>query len=1091
MIQFDNCVLNIDVRVWPRMEKLAQGCIFMSSHRRHDSKKTNEDCEPGAGRIADKISMFECPAGGGFKQPLQTLRSADASPVRRAPGRLRPNFDPADQRSRPDGHHLKGRSSSASPCRDRPMTVKERAGTFTAASAMPPHSAMTGMSPQPPARVTPGKTKSAGQDSQGKLDAKVQMQTNTKSKIALKPDGLDAVPPGGKITIPVEQPMGSRADEAVALETADQSTKKEAGEAAKGQGEPEEMTNNISPQSKGPARTASRSKRRKSKESTPSTTPNGENTTINPDQDTVFVFKPTDEGQVRSLDDQLRKNIEVLERQEEHSSVIKEDTRRQEPELSVNKDEPDTSACSAGTKTCIDKETEGSSVFVTQEERETSEASREPPTSSSLPAVKEKQEPPGHSRSEEKHKGEIMEPSKNESGNTPDLQKDIKLEGTDKSKTSDKANRTEKRQDETSPQQPRSPPDAAQNTSERRGNDATDDSKKGEVSQTVKKPTSDRPELTVKPSGHDKSMPRAQKDRKVETPSRRPETGRGADETVKRKEVECIGAVGGTKGDRGLSKAEKRAPTESGERTGTAPARAAEKPRHSALMELTNNSPSDSHGANYAELPSERAATVLEKMTVEVNHFPLPPTTPPDGGASDSSVGEPVPISASESASKAGVGHVDEENTSAVKSGPSGGKISEGAVIVPQGSAVKTEYKIGNDIVKAPLKGAGKMEPQPADCSLTENSTANALSTVANGDVSQRPQPLSAKAGVGQGKARQTSTPTASPEASKLVAGSAPPLSLPKTLNFSWGMSKEDSDRQQDAPSSWLDVDLPKERLRVAAPKLNSSGSESNLLDTSGEFDDEDFVEKIKKLCSPFSLPPRKHNPLGPPQPPFALPAIKEDRFEKTFDPEEFKFGLRKSKYTLDAATSTLNKLHNMESTSGQKPLRASLSDRSILLSTLDTQSRLKTAGKDEEEATDEKEERVKVKSRLEGSCVLSSLTSSLLKGKRNGVQPQPEGTNSGEVSPSNGPQPGSPPSSQPLPPRPTEAQQSPAPSRREEAPALVNDSGPPLPSFTDFKLPDYFEKYLPQEARKPAQDEAAEQEQLKNKVRLFLKCPD
>lgn len=1048
----------------------------MSSRRRHDSKKTNEDCKPGAGRIADKISMFECPARGGYKQPPQTPRSADASPVRR----LRPKFDPTDQRSRPDDHRLKGRSSSASPCRDRPMTVKERAGTFTAASALPPHSAMTGMTPQPPARVTPGKTKSAGQDSQGKLDGKVQMQTNTvKSKIALKPDGLDAVPPGGEITIPVEQPKRSRADEAVALETADQSTKKEAGEAAKGQGEPEEITNNISPQSKGPGRTASHSKRRKSKESTSSITPNGENATINPDQDTVSVFKPTDEGPGSLLDDQLRKNIEVLERQEEHSSVMKEDTRTQEPDLSVNKDELDTAACSTGTKTCIDKETEGNSVFVTQEERKTSEASREPPTSTSLPA---KKEPPVHSRSE-KHKGEIKEPRKNESVKvTPDLQKDIKLEGTDKSDTIDKANRTDERQEETAPQQPRSPPDAVQNTSERRGNDAADDGKI-KVSQTIragKKPTSDRPEMAVKSSGHDKSLPLAQKDRKVGTP----ETGRGADETVKRKEVECIGAVGGTKGDGRLLKAEKRAPTESVERTRTAPAKVAEKQRHSALMELTNNSPGDSqeHGANYAELPSERAATFLEKVTVQDNHFPLPPTTATDGGASDSSVGEPVP----DSASNAGVvGHVDEGNTSDVKSGPSGGEISEEGMIVPQGQPGKAEGKIG-DLVTAPLKGAGKMEAQPVDCSLTENSAANQLSTVANGDVSQRPQPLSSKAGVDNSKGRQTSNLPASPEGNMLMSGLAPPPLPPsKKLHFSWGMSKEDSDRQQDAPSSWLDVDLPKERLRVAAPKLNSSGSENNLLDTSGEFEDEDFVEKIKKLCAPFSLPPRRHNPLGPLQPPFALPAIKEDRFEKTFDPEEFKFGLRKSKYTLDAATSTLNKLHNMESKSGQKPFRASLSDRSILLSSLDTQSRLKTAGKDDEEATEGREEKVKVKSRLEGSCVLSSLTSSLLKGKRNGVQPQLEGTNSGEVSPSNAPQPSSPPLSQPLPPSPTEAQQSPALGQREEAPALVNDSGPPLPSFTDCKLPDYFEKPLLREARKPAQDEA-EQEQLKNKVRLF-----
>ncbi|TWW68682.1 Beta/gamma crystallin domain-containing protein 1 [Takifugu flavidus] len=401
----------------------------------------------------------------------------------------------------------------------------------------------------------------------------------------------------------------------------------------------------------------------------------------------------------------------------------------------------------------------------------------------------------------------------------------------------------------------------------------------------------------------------------------------------------------------------------------------------------------------------------------------------------------------------------------------------EGA-IVPPGQPRNAEGQKG-DIIATPPKGVGSMEPQPADSNLTGNSTAVELSPVARGDISQQPQPFAGKAEVSQGKPRQTPNLAASPQANKLIPGSAQP-SPKKKLSFSWGKSQEDSDRQ-DAPSSWLDVDLPKQRLRVAAPKLNSSGSESNLLDTSGEFDDDDFVEKIKKLCAPFSLPPRKHNPLGPPQPPFALPAIKEDRYEKTFDPEEFKFGLRKPKYTLEAATSTLNKLHNMESKSGLKPFRASLSDRSFLLSSLDTQSRLKTPIKDEEEATEEKEEKVKMKSRLEGSCVLSSLTSSLMKGKKNGVQPQAEGTNSGEVSPSNAPQPRSPPLSQPPPPSPTSDQQSPALSQREEVPALLNDTGPPLPSFTDIKLPEYLEKYLPQEAPKPAPD-VREQEQL-NKV--------
>lgn len=1040
------------------------------SHRQHNVKKISEDCKPAAGRIADKISLFERPAGGVTTQSFQTPRSADASPVRKAHQRLRASSEASDQRSRPVGPHLKARSSSESPCRDRLMMIKERAETFMAvpeerdAAALPPQSAMTGLSPQTPTYVTSGATTSAGQDSQGKLDAKERMQANTKSEIALKPDGLDAVPAGVEITIPVNQPTGSTLDKTAASKTAAQSAKKEASVAAEGPGEPEEMTNNISPQSKGPSRTASRSKRRKSKESTNSTTPRGENMTINQDQDTVFFFKRTEEQQGSSLDEQPYKNIEVLEKQEDHSSVIKENTRRQEPEPSVNKDEPDTAARGTDTKTCIDKQTGGNCVFVPQEEGEASKTSRKPPApSSSLPAIKQKQEPPVQSSLDKvplegKHAGQIMGLIKNDVENTQEPHKGIKLishsknEGTDKSDTSNQANWTEKTQKET-PQQLSTSVDAVQSTSERRGSGATDDdSKDTEEAQTT------RDEQETK---SDQLKVTARKDRETETMH-----SRGAK------------AAGRTEGERKLLEAEEHPPTESTERTETttdSAGKTAEKQPDSVLVEQMDNSPSDScrHGANDVELPAEKpateATTASEKVTVQVDHIALPPTT---ARAGDSSIKEPALISASKSASNEGAAHVGEENTSVIIFGPFEGKTPE-EVIVPPGPLRKADSP----------KGVGKMEPQPADSYLTETSTANKLSPVSNANISQQPLPLTVKVEVGDDKPGQSPNLPTFPEANKLISGSA--QRSPKKLSVSWGMSNKDSDRQQDAPSSWLDVDFPKQRLRVSSPKLNSSGSESNLLDTSGEFDENDFVEKIKKLCAPFSLPPRKHNPLRPPQPPFALPAIKEDRFEKTFDPEEFKIGLRKPKYSLETSTSTLNKIHNMETKSGQKPVRASLSDRSILLSSLDTQSRLKSAINSEEEVAEEKDEKVKVKSRLEGSCVLSSLSSSLLKGKRNGVQTQTECTNSGEVSPSNMPRPSSPPFCQPPPPSPTAAQQSPGLSQREEVPALVNDSGPPLPSFTDIKLPDYSEKYLPREARKPVQD-VQEEEQLQNKVGLF-----
>lgn len=1023
------------------------------SHRQHEVKKIQEDCKPVAGRIADKISLFERSAGGVTKQPVQTPRSADASPVRKAHQRLKASFSVSDQRSRPIDHDHKARSSSASPCRDRLMPIKERLGTFMAksekrdAAAPPPHSAMTGMSPQTPTCVTSGAAKSAGQDSQGKLDAKEQTQRNTKSEIALKPDGPEAVPAGVKITIPLNQPT---VDKTVASKTEDQSAAKEAGAAAEG---PDEMTK--SPESKGPSRTTSRSKRRKSKELTNSTTPHGEHTTINQDRDTAVFVKRTEERQGSSLDEQPQKNIEGQEKEEEHSSILKENAERQEPEPSVNKDEPDMAACATGTKTCIDKETGGNDVFATQEEGEASKASREPPASSSiLRAINQEQESPVQSSldkvpSEEQHAGKIMEPISNDVENTEEPHKDIKLighsqnEGTGTSDTSSQANQTEKTQNETL-QQLLTSLDEVQSTAERRGSGATDDdSKHAEEPQRIRDETKS-----------DRLKPTAQKDRETETIQ-----SRGAK------------AAGRSEGDRKPLEAEKRPPAESTERTGStteSAAKTAEKQPHSVLVEQMDNSPSESrrHGANDVVLPAEKPTTASEKVTVEADPVALPLMT---ARAGDSSVKGSALVSASKS--KEAAGPIDEKNASVITSGPFEGKIPE-EVIVPPGPLRKADA----------LKGVGKMEPKLAGSYLTENSKANELSAVANGDISQQPLPLTVKAEAVDNKPGLSPNLPASPEAN--ISGSAQ-CSPKKKLNFSWGMSKEDSDRQQDAPSSWLDVDFPKQRLRVSAPKLNSSGSESNLLDTSGEFDEDDFVENIKKLCAPFSLPPRKHNPLRPPQPPFALPAIKEDRFEKTFDPEEFKIGLRKSKYTLETPTSTLNKLHNVESKPGQKPFRASLSDRSILLSSLDTQSRLKSPINDEEQVPEEKDEKVKVKSRLEGSCVLSSLTSSLLKGKRNGVQTQAEGPNSGEVSPSNVPQASSPTLCQPPPPpSPTAAQRSPGLSQREEAPAPLHDSGPPFPSFTDIKLPNYLEKYLPQEARKPALD-VQEQEKLQNKVSL------
>lgn len=400
---------------------------------------------------------------------------------------------------------------------------------------------------------------------------------------------------------------------------------------------------------------------------------------------------------------------------------------------------------------------------------------------------------------------------------------------------------------------------------------------------------------------------------------------------------------------------------------------------------------------------------------------------------------------------------------------------------------------------------------------------------VANGDVSSLPKLHALKPEAGANKQSLKAQTTLGANKLQILESSL------KKRNFLKGKSKDDScTAQRDAPSSWLDVDFPKHKLKVQEARLTSSGSESNLLDTSGDLDDEEFVEKIKKLCAPFPLPPRKHNHIRPQQPP-TMPAIKEDRFEKPFDPEEFTFGLRKKpQFSFESTTSLLGKLQNSETKPSIKPARASFADRSMLLSGLDSHSRLreKTPAKDEQEVKEEKDE-IKVKSRLEGSSLLSSLSTSNFRSKRNVTQAQAENTNSENGSSSDSPQPSTPllqpstpPLSQPSPPllqldplplsqpsplllkpsppisqpnplplsqlSPPLLQQSPLPlsqppppcasatgpvkdHRREETNStepVVSDSGPPLPSFNDIKLPDYLEKYLPREVGKAVQSE-------------------
>ncbi|XP_041660911.1 beta/gamma crystallin domain-containing protein 1-like isoform X2 [Cheilinus undulatus] len=1149
--------------------------------RQHNLKKIDEEPKPVAGRIADKINLFEHPAGGDGKLTFKTPRSTDVSPVRTATEQLKANFSSLDQRSRSAERYSPARSSSASPVREKPMTIKERMKNLAEASksgerpALPQKPEMTRM----PKKST---SKSPELDNQGKQDAKEQKQTEAKTEITSQPDGQDVTDAGVKISTTKEQLTESKTKDTVdqSMKTADDT----------------ELTISLSPQSKG----RTRSKRRKSREPTSPLSPNSEHkldstaklevTTLTPEDTKAAAAskeKPSDKQKLfkddlKESEKQKKQLDSSFKKREEKDKLIRQEGSA---EPSVSKKEPDTDASSSETKTPIDKELvilpkkeEKEGGLSTQKGEKAAEDSRKMLTSSP-PASKGpiKKEPPvEHSKlnkdlsiqSEPKSKGKVKESNREETDQKAESKsKDAKLikqteskdvgilekVGIEKAKQAEgkendkvETERSEKIQ-QTNKEKEQLESNKTKKVGRTEGKDLekVQSEQKNQINTKDEEKTQHSDKNITKPEvlgsrqgfpGKDGAFVRKDESRNVQSKKEtqliqdtaKPETKQREETSVKTSKVPAQtqhegqnksthpqktgdGTVTHTseaanisKSDKGPSKGETETNVQknSTESSGKDTEPALTTKLNSVPMEKFENSLDDScaHGPNDATLsspkPITRAATADEEVTTKAsNDTPALITA-----RADTMVEKECPVSESVSSEKEGKD--SREKSLAVRLVPSEEKISGDDAKHSQRHPLGEESKnteSTRDVT--PLKGSEKKDQMSSD-STVSNSTVNVVQKtaektihtpktdpVANGRLNTvTKQPFDTKLS-------QSPKAPISPEIKKQVQ-ELTQRSPVKKLQFPCGLSKDDSS-SQDAPSSWLDVDVPKRKLKVSIPKLTSAGSESNLLDTPDDLDDDDFVERIKKLCAPFSLPPRKHNPFRPPQPPFAMPAIKEDRFEKTFDPEEFKFGLRKKKqFTIDTSPSTLAKL---EEKPGPKVARASLADRSLLLSSLDTHSRLreKTPVNEDEDAKEEKDDQIKWKSRLEGSCVLSSLSSSILRGKR--FQAQAEGANSGEVSPSESPQRSPPPLSQPPPPSPTAAapltdtlaRQSPAPSNKEEAQAgeaVVSDSAPPLPSFNDIKLPDYLEKYLPREA-KPEQNKQG-QEQIRAEANGLMKAP-
>uniref|UniRef100_A0A3Q1IJV6 Beta/gamma crystallin 'Greek key' domain-containing protein n=1 Tax=Anabas testudineus TaxID=64144 RepID=A0A3Q1IJV6_ANATE len=99
---------------------------------------------------------------------------------------------------------------------------------------------------------------------------------------------------------------------------------------------------------------------------------------------------------------------------------------------------------------------------------------------------------------------------------------------------------------------------------------------------------------------------------------------------------------------------------------------------------------------------------------------------------------------------------------------------------------------------------------------------------------------------------------------------------------------------KMESLSSWLNVEHKQKQKKEHKKRLNSSASEDESLEPD-DFDD--FIRSIKEGGTSFALPPKRHirKKSPSPSPHFAMPAIKEDHFERTFDPEQFQFGLRKN----------------------------------------------------------------------------------------------------------------------------------------------------------------------------------------------------
>ncbi|CAB1459977.1 unnamed protein product, partial [Pleuronectes platessa] len=381
--------------------------------------------------------------------------------------------------------------------------------------------------------------------------------------------------------------------------------------------------------------------------------------------------------------------------------------------------------------------------------------------------------------------------------------------------------------------------------------------------------------------------------------------------------------------------------------------------------------------------------------------------------------------------------------------------------------------------------------------------TEDKLKNTAKIDVKQKAEPIFVKAAASKtvyGKEKDKSNFVSdkiliSTEAQKNDEGNKEKIKTASGLKqelqvFNGSSSKTPSQSHQiktESPSSWLDVEHQQKQKKEHKKRLNASVSE----DESTERDDfDEFISSINKGGIPFSQPPKRHIRGKSPSPPFSMPAIKEDRFERTFDPGQFQFGLKKkSKNSRDPSPAMLIKQYAADREGrtlekrGQENALPSTEDKQKSFDEVEEKDGVNEMSKGEAGKELQSKEPGKLTSRLERMSILSSLMNSPRKTKEetpsasngsfsskqqqdltapgrhgvesplSGVRADREGVKSGDQGSLVG-----------------------GGGNGTFNESVLSSSSPPLPTFSEIKLPDHFDKYLKKNKQEPEASQGSTQ---------------